>query len=230
MTRRILPPSDKYASCPYDEKVLSYYEGQFEAVYVVLSPFIRPRSISLDRFNPESWPSKQDLVAGSEPVTWKQILSMVSLKSIAEIDIGLRSSISGLNKKYANEDFAECLHLIAESEQLILPSEGDISPLVENRMYEALKRIGEQWLWVGDEFCTERKLFWIDDLIDGDEIPAHGCVFTPDKSILVTTHWDSHFSFLCSSKSKIERILEHEPFEGFYCAEETEVFWSVWNK
>ena len=34
----------------------------------------------------------------------------------------------------------------------------------------------------------------------------HGCIFTHDHSILVTTHWDSHFSFLCSSKKNIEEI------------------------
>lgn len=47
MTERDLPPSpepDKYASCPLDGRVLDYYKGAFDSVYVLLHPFERPRS------------------------------------------------------------------------------------------------------------------------------------------------------------------------------------------
>lgn len=59
--------------------------------------------------------------------------------------------------------------------------------------------------------------------MEEEKIPYSGCVFTPDHSLLVTTHWDSHCSFLCSSKEKIDT------FEGFYCTSKTEVFWSLYD-
>lgn len=51
--------------------------------------------------------------------------------------------------------------------------------------------------------------------------------FTHDNELLVTTHWDSHFSMLCSDKETIERIVKHCDLEGFYCDDQTEIYWSV---
>jgi Protein of unknown function (DUF2711) len=227
MTNRVLPASDKFASCPYDGKVLSYYDGQFDSVYVLLNPFIRPLSLPMERFCPEKWPSKQELIDGAEPIPWDTVLKLTDLQTLDEIDIGLRTSIGGLNEKYADVKLAETLSQLTEKRGVVHPSEGDVSPFIENKLYESLQLLGHEWLWVGDEFCSERRLVWIDDLKKGDELPAHGCAFTPDKTILVTSHWDSHFSFLCSTESKIEQILKHENFEGFFCTPETEVYWSL---
>ena len=82
---------------------------------------------------------------------------------------------------------------------------------------------------MADEFGTERKLTWIEDLIEKDLVPSHGCVFTHDHSLLITTHWDSHCSLLCSSKDIIEKILSVYNFEGFYCSPKTEVYWGLYE-
>ena len=229
MSDRVIPPPDKFASCPYDGQVLEYFSGTFESVYVLLHPFLRPKNIPVERFCPERWPTKKELIEGTEAVSWAEVIAFTSLSSINEIDIGLRTSIGGLKKELANDDYADELSLLTNRRKIIHPSEGDVSPLIENVLYDCLQQLGHEWLWVGDEFCTERKLWWIEDLKDSDEIPSHGCVFTPDKSILVTTHWDSHFSFLCSSKSIANKILSQNKLEGFYCLPDTEVYWSVAN-
>ncbi len=227
MTERVHPPPDKYASCPYDERILEYYKEQFDCVYIILSPFARPHSVPLERFSPDSWPSKLEFIEGAEPISWQDVLDRTPLSTIAEIDIGLRSSIGGLSDKYGKKELANELDKLRQTEKIIYPSEGDISPFIENRLYDALQKIGHQWLWLGDEFCSERKLFWIEDLKQVEEIPSHGCVFTPDKSVLITTHWDSHFSLLCSSKETIDNILDKENFEGFFCSPQTEIYWSI---
>lgn len=83
--------------------------------------------------------------------------------------------------------------------------------------------------WVGDEFCTERKLCWIDDLEPASAKVAllSGSVFTPDKANLWTVHWDSHFTIFCSSRLNVERLARHPTLEGFVCAPETEIYWSL---
>ena len=229
MTDRVLPKPEQYASCPYDEKILEFYKGQFDSVFILLHPFVYPKSIDIERFCPEKWPSKWDIIKDCEAVSWERILELTDLRSLSEVDIGLRTSISGLKKEIANETYASCLNELTEKKNIIHPSEGELPPLLENRIYEAVKSLGHEWLWVGDEFGTERKLYWIDDLIEKDEIPSHGCVFTHDHSLLVTTHWDSHSSFLCSSKEIIEQILSADDFEGFYCTENTEVYWGAYE-
>jgi hypothetical protein len=103
------------------------------------------------------------------------------------------------------------------------------SDLLHDNVLQAIQCLGYEWVWIGDEFCTERKLYWIDDLkgSDANATRGHCNVFTPDKALLWTTHWDSHFSFLCSSRRNLEVIEKKYQFEGFFCAQDTQVYWSV---
>ena len=224
---RQLPKPDLFASCPYDRKVLEFYAGQFSDVFVVLHPFLEPKSISLERFRPETWPTKAELVESCVPVTWESVRSGAGFGTIAEVDVALRTSISGLKAESSNEDWAVQLENYLQDANLIAPSEGELPAILEDRLFAAIQTLGEKWLWVGDEFCTERKLEWIEDLKGDNEIPCHGCVFLPDKSLLLTTHWDSHCSFLCGSRDILGRILSADSFEGFFCTENTEVYWGV---
>jgi Protein of unknown function (DUF2711) len=223
--RRALPPLDKFASCPHDGNILEYYKGQFKAVYVLLHPFMKSDLIDWDEITPATYPSKKEIIEKCSPVNWQDILKISPFKNISEIDVGLRSWIHGI-KKY-NETFIEYLQNLYNEAQFVAPAEGDLSPLIENRLYAAIKKLGYEWLWVATELADERKLHQIDDLISGDLLPAHGSIFTHDYSLLVTTHWDSHCSFLCGSKNMIEKILAIDPFEGFYCAPDTQVYWGL---
>jgi hypothetical protein len=174
MADRRLPQPEKFASCPYDEKILDFYKGQFDAVFVLLHPFLYPRNINIDRFCPEHWPTKFEIIETCERVSWKRIVELTGLSSFAQIDVGLRTSILGLNGEFANEDYASRLIELTEKENIIHPSEGQLPPLLENRIYEVIKVLGHEWLWVGDEFGTERKLHGIDDLIKSDLAQDNG--------------------------------------------------------
>lgn len=229
MSKRVLPTPENFASCPYEGKILEFYEGQFESVYILLHPFIKPTTIDSELFYPKTWPSKKEIIEGCEKVSWHHVLQLTGLETLSDIDIGLRTNILGLKEAKSNQEYADILNKLTKKKDIIQPPEGDLPPLLENRIYSALKHIGYQWLWVGDEFCTERKLHWIDDLMEEDEIPPHGCVFTHDHHILAATHWDSHCSFLCSSKQTIHKILEFDDFEGFYCTPKTEVYWGLYE-
>ncbi len=226
---RRLPPPDLFASCPYDGVILPYYAAHFESVYILLHPFIFPVSIDKELFYPDTYPSKKEIVSQCEAVSWNKVIELTNLRNFSEIDIGLRTSMHALNKEFSNEAFADEIDKLDKTHNIIRPSEGEIPELIQNPRFEAIQNTGERWFWVGDEFCTERKLVWIDDLKADFIFPAHCCLFTPDKTILVTTHWDSHFSFLCSSKKTIDKILHYKQFEGFFCDEDTEVYWSLLN-
>ena len=228
MTNRILPTPEKFASCPYDKKILSFYEGQFESVFVIFHPFFMSTKIKLKYSPPSRWPSKHQFIEECSTISWSETLLLSGLTKFSDIDIGLRTIINGIKPERSNKYFSEKLTAL-QSQHIILPQEGYLSPFIENKLLNAIKIIGHNWLWVGDEFGTERKLYWVEDLIEKDEIPAHGCVFAHDHSLLITTHWDSHCSFLCSSKETIDKILEIEPFEGFFCTQNTEVYWSLYE-
>ena len=70
MRARVLPDPDAYATCPLDGKILGYYTGVFEAVFVSLNPFIRAVSINICDFTTGTWPDRPTLVESCSKVAW----------------------------------------------------------------------------------------------------------------------------------------------------------------
>lgn len=164
------------------------------------------------------------------PISWAEVASKAELPSIAAVDIGLRTRILGLKEELSNREYADKIESLIGSHHILPPPEGFFSDLLHDRILQTVQGLGYEWVWVGDEFGTARKLYWIEDLKgpDADVTARHHCnVFTPDKQLLWTTHWDSHFSFLCSSKRNLDAIQKANQFEGFFCTPLTEVYWSV---
>lgn len=231
-SERILPEPDRFAVCaPEDVPILSFYAGVFESVYVLFHPFIRQVSIDKERFSPDAYPTKAELLSHCQKVKWSEVLELCMLSRFAEIDIGLRTAIHGLKEEFADHRLEAEISSLYEEQDIVMPSEGELADLIQNELFSAIRELGYDSIWIGDEFCTERKLEWIDDLFDrGREyFPSHCNYFTPDKRLLVATHWDSHFSFMCSSRSRIDQILKCYPLEGFFCDDKTEIYWSLRN-
>ena len=120
MTKRTLPKSDLYASCPHDEKILGYYKGQFDAVFILLHTFINPKNIDIDNFCPEKWPNKHEIIEDCKSVSWEEIIKTSNLNHISEIDIGLRGSIGGIKKEFSNKHFETTLCELTEKNNIIL--------------------------------------------------------------------------------------------------------------
>ena len=99
MTERILPTPDAFATCPTDGKILEYYSGTFEAVYILFHPFIKTVSIDKATFNPATYPGRTTVVKNCVPVSWAEVAARAKLPSIAAVDIGLRTMIGGLKKQ-----------------------------------------------------------------------------------------------------------------------------------
>jgi hypothetical protein len=148
-------------------------------------------------------------------------MERTGLPSVAAVDVGLRTSILGLKEEFSNREYAAKLEALVESNKILLPDEGRFSDLLHDQVLSSTQLLGYEWVWVGDEFGTERKLYWIDDLKNQESGPTvgHCNVFTPNKALLWATHWDSHFSFLCSSERNLNAILKAYHFEGFSAIE-----------
>ncbi len=229
MAERILPEPDTFATAPpEDASILSHYAGTFEAVYVMLHPFIDAADIGTERFKPGTYPDRQVIAKNCRAVSWAEIIERTGLPSLAAVDVGLRTHILGLKPEFSNLDYAAKIESLIESSKILPPPEGSFSDLLHDRVLSSIQSLGFEWVWIGDEFGTERKLYWIDDLKSQESGPTVGhYVFTSDKALLWTTHWDSHFSFLCSSERNFNAIQDVYHFEGFFCDQATEVYWSV---
>ena len=73
MAERVLPAPDHFATCPYEGSILEYYAGTFEAVYILLYPFIRVVSIETAQFVPATYPSRTSIVKNCAPVSWAEV-------------------------------------------------------------------------------------------------------------------------------------------------------------
>ena len=195
----------------------------------MLSPFIRPVNLSIERFTEESYPTRREIKQGCQQVSWAKILEKTQLMTISEIDIGLRTSIGGIRQEFEDEALSKQLLDLAAEEHLLLPEEGEHPDLLHDLVLKWLKELGYKRVWVGDEFCCERKLYWIDDLLSEDvpTIQGYVNVFTPDKKLLWTVHWDSHCTFLCGTVDHLAKHSVEDKFEGFFCSEQTHVYWGL---
>ena len=82
MDERISPLPDAFATCPTDGKILEYYAGVFEAVFVLLHPFMETVSIATEQFAPLKYPSRSKIASRCKAqVSWGDVSSKVGLQS-----------------------------------------------------------------------------------------------------------------------------------------------------
>ncbi|GAA4320634.1 hypothetical protein GCM10023149_20010 [Mucilaginibacter gynuensis] len=193
-----------------DDTILNFYNGHFDCVYIILHPFYKN-------------------ISTVEKLSWAEFLLLSGLENINRLDIALRSSIGGLVKIHHNESDLAKLQNTADLNNIMLPEEGNFSSLLIDDMLKTLLSLGHEWLYIGDEFGFERRIVYIRDII-GDHSDVnlhHESWYTTKGEVLYATHWDSHYTLLCSDRRTIERILEDYPFEGFFCDNRTKIYWSV---
>ena len=217
-----------YASYPYDDKILEYYQGYFEAVYIALHPFYKGVTLGLRTLNFENWPEDDVLRKGCEPVSWKKVIELTEFEDISQIDIGLRTLFGALKKQLENKSYASEIKKLYSETGIIYPeaSCGVISPFLSEAMLNCIQQLGYSKLWLVDEFSYHPAILHdLKELLTTQQ--THNCNYTEDHQLLFATHWDSQCTFLCSSKKIIDQILEIHPFEGFFCTPNTKVYWGV---
>lgn len=218
---------DPHMSSPHDGKILDYYSGVFDTVFIALPPFFHPNDPSI--FELDEYPNKQQILETCNPLPWSEIISISNFKSLSEIDVALRSYIHSLKAVSHNAHLVDRLEKILTENNLHPPDEGYLAPHLEDVLFRSLLHLGYDSLWVTDEFALEgSKEFSIEELIAGDLIPTSGNINSKDWGLLITTHWDSHCTYLCSSKSRVDSIVRSANLEGFYCTQNTEVFWGLY--
>jgi hypothetical protein len=216
-----------YASYPYDGKILEYYQGVFESVYIVLHPFYRGVTLNLSTESFEDWPEDEVLRQGCEIIPWKKVIELTDFENISQIDIGLRALTRDLDLNERNKNYASMLEKLRCETGIVYPDETRIiSPFLTYPILSSIQKQGYSKLWLGEEFSyIPPTLHNIEELLVSQQ--TYHCNYTEDHQLLFAIHWDSHCIFLCSSKKTIDQILESYPFEGFFCTPKTEVYWGL---
>ena len=213
--------------CPEDCKIKEYFGNKFEAAFICLFPFIECGKIPVSRFGTDDAPTNREIFQNCRPVKWSEIASKLALKSIGELDIALRTCICGLKKELCDEALADKIFAL-ESQNIIQPWECEVSPFIEFPLLDFLKAKGYGAVLCANEFSAQIQKLPIGDILqDKTEIDFIQNIETEDEKILLSTHWDSHFSVLLSSEELVREFISAYNIEGFFCDENTEIYWSL---
>ncbi|MEO8245230.1 MAG: DUF2711 family protein [bacterium] len=207
---------------PNDGKILDAYSQHYSNVWVVLSPFLRPQALPFERFVPKTYPTRNEILSGSEPVPWSEVLHTGGFKTLSEIDVALRSYINSVT--HPSERLKDQLETMINEQKLVPPDEGNLAPHNERKFLLRLNELGHSHLLISDEFGDQTNCRAIEELLAVDCIPSHGVISTEDGSILVGSHWDSCCSFLCTQ----ERDDQFGELEKFLCSDRTHVYWGLY--
>lgn len=220
-------------TCPVEgEKILAHYRGYYESVFIIFHPFIKPNEgFEFDHEN--DYPDKKSIIENFDKVTWLEMLKECGFDDLSRLDIALRNWIGGLVAKYQNPVDVDRLESVCKQFKIIEPSEGRFSDFIIDEMISSIKNLGYDKIIFGDEWGKKKEALLIADIefkkedFDSsiDFIPNN--MYTEDKKLLYSVHWDSHFTLLCSDLETVKSIVDKCKFEGFYANNETEIYWSV---
>lgn len=165
-----LPEGHRYAmfSGGDDDPIKPYYKNVFEAVFIVFHPFLAPvndptataRYVEMD---------KNEVEQHFRVIRWEEMRRQLGFDHVKRIDHALRTIIGALKPHAEDQAGANRLIAYCERENILPPDEGELSNLLENQVLQALLEMGQEWMWGGDEFCTERHLININETLATDK-------------------------------------------------------------
>ncbi|MFC3533516.1 DUF2711 family protein [Vogesella facilis] len=222
---KALTSSKLHCLCPQDGFILEQLQGEFPAAYLLLHPFLQPRTLPLASFTPEHYPSRSQIVADCQPVSWQSVVAGLGLPDIAAIDIALGTLSLSLRQEFCRDDYAQQLVQYCEQQGLIPPDNGYLPDICYASWLDMLAGDNDH-LWCGDEFGEDCLPITLDELSgDGDTLAPypHARFFSADGEVMLCTHWDRYYSLLAGTPDRLQPFTR---FEGFYCQPDTYVRWS----
>ena len=170
-----------------ETSVLEYFRPTFVSVHVLLHSFVKPKPEWANRF---SWPGPekdQEIVDGSDPVTWSQVAAWAGFSSWREVDLVLRrNQILGDGQEVRRllevvDRLSGPYDEVMEERGLYEPPEGDLSPHTRVQLLRALKSCGHESILVWDGYAEERHRLTIDEALAGIDGPSPLAMYTEDR-------------------------------------------------
>jgi len=218
---------DEFTYPPYGLPLVEAYEGCFEAVFVVLHPFIRvPERLSWTVTN--QYPTDADIVACGSRYTWIEVCRETRLASCAQLNQALLTVTGSLSGELADPAGRNALQSFLQSHPVWMPTEGRFEPLLYQDLLHVFAARGCGELVYVPEFPASAPVerLSLDGLQDGS-IPFPGCgtLLAPDASFLFTVDWDSFFTLFYGSRAFITQMASELNFEGFFATANTDHAW-----
>jgi hypothetical protein len=211
---------------PYDAPLAEAYGGHYEALYVLLHPFIRvPDALSWRAT--QQYPTDAQIQAYGAKCTWTEVAAESGLAHCARLNQALLTSIGSLTDE-RDDASARTLQQFLESSPLWMPTEGRFEPLLHADFLAAFAAAGHSELIHVPEFPTTDPIRHIPIASlqqQREKFPARASLVAPDASFLFTNDWDSFFTLFYGPRAFVTEVVRQRRLEGFFASASTEHFW-----
>ena len=220
---------ENYIYPEYGTRLVEAYAGRFEAVFILLHPFVRvPEELSWK--TTREYPADRPIVAAGTKCRWAEIATATGLASCARMNQALLTSIGSLTGDLADPSGPDTLANFLESQPIWMPVEGRFEPLLQSDFLRIFAESGAEELLFVPEFPNSDPVvrLAVDGLSDGSiPFPPCGTLVAPDASFLFTVDWDSFFTLFYGPRAFVADAARRLGLEGFFATPNTDHAW--WN-
>jgi hypothetical protein len=218
---------EEFTYPPYGLPLVEAYDSRFEAVFVLLHPFIQmPERLSWTATH--QYPTDADVLIHGSRYPWSEVCRETGLASCARISQALLTSTGSLRSDLADRLGCDALQSFLQSQPVCMPTEGRFEPILQRDFLRAFAAAGCKELLYVPEFPDSEPLLRLP--VDGLRhacfpFPGCGTLPAPDASFLFTVDWDSFFTLFYGSKAFITQMATELDFEGFFATPNTDHAW-----
>jgi hypothetical protein len=212
---------------PTDAPLLGAWGGRFEALYVILHPFVRVPQRLAWRVT-HHYPNDDQIFATGEKVRWAQVAAETGLRNAARLNHALLTSILAVEPELCDYPARDTLHSYLETGNVWMPEEGRFEPLLHEDILEAFAMAGRSSMIFVPEFPSVDPVLPFNTARLSSRIcafPARGSLMPEDVSFLFTVDWDSFFTLLYGPREFLARLAAKRNIEGFFANATTEHAW-----
>ena len=218
---------EQFVYPPYGTTLAGAYGGRFEAVFILLHPFIRmPEQLAWNMTR--RYPSDNEIAALGAACTWAEVAKATGLTSCARLNQALLTACGSLTAEFADREGKNALQRFLQSAPIWMPAQGRFEPLLQSKLLRMFLKSGaDQVLYVPESpGANPIERLKAEDLRNGKvPFPPSGSLVAPDASFLFTVDWDSFFTLFYGAREFLVQMARELEFEGFFATANTDHAW-----
>ena len=218
---------EQFTYPPYGTPLVEAYDRRFEAVFIILHPFIRVPE-HLEWSVTRRYPTDAEISAAGLPVTWTEVANETGLSSCAHLNQALLTATGSLTGDLADREGRDALQRYLELHPVWMPAQGRYEPLLQRDLLRVFLSARCDGLIYVPEF-PDREPVACRSLQNLQEnsgpFPGCGSLVAPDASFLLSVEWDSFFTLFYGSRAFLGQMAREQHFEGFFATGATDHAW-----
>jgi hypothetical protein len=211
----------------YESPLLDAYNGSFEAVYILLHPFVRV-SEELAWKAIRQYPTDEQILACGAKHSWAEAAAQAGISNCARLNQALLTATGSLVDYLCDYPSRDAAQQFLQAGPIWMPGQGAFEPLLQADFLAAFEEAGHRELIFVPEFPKAdpiERLRLADLRARTVPFPGRGALVAPDASILFTVDWDSFFTLFYGPRAFIQNFARARRLEGFFAAPTTEHAW-----